>query len=114
MPVNRIAGTGASIPNLKKAQRENWAPIFTDEASFREPRTMGRLSEAGERWIYTTCLCFALELGEQKQSGIQYKYSALAEGCEGACRYPVADSRQRFAARRGDAARISFRAVHGM
>jgi hypothetical protein len=38
-------------------------------------RTIGRLSQACERWIYTTCLCFALELDEQKRSGFHYQYS---------------------------------------
>jgi hypothetical protein len=38
-------------------------------------RTIGRLSRVCERWIYTTCLCFALELEEQKQSGFHYQYS---------------------------------------
>jgi len=40
-----------------------------------EFRTVGRLSRVCERWIYTTCLCFALELEEQKQSGFRYQYS---------------------------------------
>jgi hypothetical protein len=38
-------------------------------------RTIGRLSQVCERWIYSTCLCFALELEEQKQSGFHYQYS---------------------------------------
>jgi hypothetical protein len=38
-------------------------------------RTIGRLSQVCERWIYSTCLCFALELAEQKQSGFHYQYS---------------------------------------
>lgn len=38
-------------------------------------RTVGRLSQACERWIYTTCLCFALDLEEQKRSGFHYQYS---------------------------------------
>ena len=38
-------------------------------------RTIGRLSQACERWIYTTCLCFALDLEEQRQSGFHYQYS---------------------------------------
>jgi hypothetical protein len=38
-------------------------------------RTIGRLSQACERWIYTTCLCFALELEEQRRSGFHYQYS---------------------------------------
>ncbi len=36
-----------------------------------EPQTIGRLSQICERRIYTTCLCFALELEEQKQSGFR-------------------------------------------
>lgn len=38
-------------------------------------RTIGRLSQVCERWIYTTCLCFALDVDEQKRSGFQYQYS---------------------------------------
>lgn len=38
------------------------------------PRTIGRLSRVCERWIYTTCLCFALDLDEHKQSGFHYQY----------------------------------------
>jgi len=37
--------------------------------------TIGRLSQVCERWIYTTCLCFALSLDEQQQSGFHYQYS---------------------------------------
>jgi hypothetical protein len=40
-----------------------------------EKRTIGRLSQACERWIYTTCLCFALDLEEQKRSRFHYQYS---------------------------------------
>jgi hypothetical protein len=39
------------------------------------PRTIGRLSQVCERWIYTTCLCFVLELEEQKRSRFHYQYS---------------------------------------
>jgi hypothetical protein len=38
-------------------------------------RTIGRLSRVCERWIYTTCLCFALELEERKRSRFHYQYS---------------------------------------
>ena len=37
-----------------------------------EPRTVGRLSEVCERWIYRSCLCFALDFEEQKRSGFRY------------------------------------------
>ena len=39
------------------------------------PQAIGWLSQVCERWIYTTCLCFALELEEQKRSGFRYQYS---------------------------------------
>jgi hypothetical protein len=37
--------------------------------------TAGRLRQLCERWIYTTCLCFALDLDEQKKSTFHYQYS---------------------------------------
>ncbi len=40
-----------------------------------EPLTIGRLSQVCERWIYTTCLCFALDREEQQRSGFHYQYS---------------------------------------
>jgi hypothetical protein len=40
-----------------------------------EQRTIGRLSQVCERWIYTACLCFALDLEDQKRSGFHYQYS---------------------------------------
>ena len=40
-----------------------------------EQRTVGRLRRVCERWIYTTCLCFALDLDEQRHSGFSYQYS---------------------------------------
>jgi hypothetical protein len=40
-----------------------------------EARAIGRLNQVCERWIYTTCLCFALDLEEQKQSRFHYQYS---------------------------------------
>jgi hypothetical protein len=40
-----------------------------------EQRTVGRLREVCERWIYSTCLLFALDLEEQKRSAFEYQYS---------------------------------------
>jgi hypothetical protein len=37
--------------------------------------TIGRLSQVIDRWIYTACLCFALDLDEQRRSGFVYDYS---------------------------------------
>lgn len=39
--------------------------------------TAGRLRQLCERWIYTTCLCFALDLEEQKRSAFSYNYSVF-------------------------------------
>ena len=39
------------------------------------PSTIGQLRQVCERWIYSTCLHFALSADEQSQSGFQYDYS---------------------------------------
>jgi hypothetical protein len=39
------------------------------------PAAIGRLYQVCERWIYSSCLCFALDLAEQKKSGFHYQYS---------------------------------------
>lgn len=36
---------------------------------------VGRLVQVCERWLYSTCLCFALELNEQQKCGFHYSYS---------------------------------------
>jgi hypothetical protein len=40
-----------------------------------EPQTEGRLRQVCNRWIYSTCLIFGLDLEEQERSGFQYQYS---------------------------------------
>jgi hypothetical protein len=40
-----------------------------------EQRTIGRLSQVCDRWIYSACLCFALDLEEQRLSTFHYQYS---------------------------------------
>ena len=40
-----------------------------------DKRTIGRLSQVCERWIYSTCLCFALDSEERAESGFHYQYS---------------------------------------
>jgi hypothetical protein len=37
--------------------------------------TIGRLRQVCERWIYSACLCFVLDLAEQERSRFQYDYS---------------------------------------
>ena len=36
---------------------------------------LARLSQVIDRWIYTACLCFGLDLDEQRRSGFGYAYS---------------------------------------
>jgi hypothetical protein len=40
-----------------------------------QPGTIGRLSQVIDRWIYTACLCFGLDLDDQRRSGFGYGYS---------------------------------------
>lgn len=40
-----------------------------------QPGTIGRLSQVLDRWIYTACLCFGLDLAEQERSRFRYSYS---------------------------------------
>jgi hypothetical protein len=39
--------------------------------------TVGRLSQVCDRWIYTACLCFGLDLDDQQRSGFRYHYSVF-------------------------------------
>jgi hypothetical protein len=38
---------------------------------------IGRLGQACDRWIYSACLCFGLDLAEQRASGFRYAYSVF-------------------------------------
>jgi hypothetical protein len=42
-----------------------------------QPATIGRLTQVCDRWIYTACLCFGLDLDEQERSGFSYSYSVF-------------------------------------
>ena len=39
------------------------------------PTAIGRLSQVCDRWIYSACLCFGLDLAEQERSGFHYSYA---------------------------------------
>jgi hypothetical protein len=39
------------------------------------PGTVGRLSAVIDRWIYTACLCFGLDLADADRTGFHYSYS---------------------------------------
>jgi hypothetical protein len=40
-----------------------------------QPAMIGRLTQVCDRWIYTACLCFGLDVDEQERSGFGYGYS---------------------------------------
>ena len=40
-----------------------------------DDKAIGRLSQVCERWIYSACLCFALDSQEQERTGFHYQYS---------------------------------------
>ena len=39
--------------------------------------TIGRLTQLCDRWAYSSCLCFALDLEEQSRSKFRYRYSVF-------------------------------------
>lgn len=38
---------------------------------------IGRLTKACDRWLYSSCLCFALDLAEQERTQFHYRYSVF-------------------------------------
>lgn len=40
-----------------------------------QPAAIGRLGQVCDRWIYSACLCFGLDLAEQDISGFRYDYT---------------------------------------
>lgn len=43
--------------------------------ALRQEDAIGCLSQVCERWIYSTCLCFALSTEERERSGFRYEFS---------------------------------------
>src|SRR6202140_316868 len=42
-----------------------------------EESAIGRLRQVCDRWLYSTCLCFGLDLEDQERSGFCYQYSTF-------------------------------------
>ena len=40
-------------------------------------RITGQLAAVCDRWVYSSCLCFGLDVEEQQRSGFRYQYSCL-------------------------------------
>jgi len=43
--------------------------------TLRAAHAVGRLTKVCDRWLYSACLCFALDSDEQKRTQFQYQYS---------------------------------------
>lgn len=43
--------------------------------TLRAEHAIGRLTKVCDRWLYSSCLCFALDLAEQERTGFHYEYS---------------------------------------
>jgi hypothetical protein len=53
----------------------NAAGLATVAETLSEARTVGRLTQVCERWIYSACLSFVLDSEEQRQSEFRYHFS---------------------------------------
>jgi hypothetical protein len=53
----------------------DFAAVNRVAARLHQENAIGGLRELCERWIYSTCLCFALTHEEQKRIGFAYQYS---------------------------------------
>jgi len=73
----------ATRQNIDFVKEENCFTHVSDAAGLariadtmiRSSADVGRLVQACERWIYSSCLCFALDLAEQQRTGFRYSYS---------------------------------------
>jgi hypothetical protein len=52
----------------------DFAAVNRVAARLHQENAIGRLRSLCERWIYTTCLCFALTHEQQKRIGFAYQY----------------------------------------
>jgi hypothetical protein len=55
----------------------DFAAVNRVAARLHQENAIGRLRQLCERWIYSTCLCFALTHEEQKRIGFAYHYSVF-------------------------------------
>ncbi len=73
---------GATKRHLTFTKEDNCFTQIADAAdlariadTLSEARTVGRLVQVCERWIYSACLCFGLGINEQERTGFHYAYS---------------------------------------
>lgn len=60
-------------------QISNPAALARIADTLSDPGTIGRLRQVADRWIYSACLCFALSLDEQQQSGLRTSTPTIGE-----------------------------------
>ena len=71
----RSAGVGYTKEGNCFTQVSNPERLAQIADTFSQPGGIGRLSQVIDRWIYSACLCFGLNIDEQQQGGFRYDYS---------------------------------------
>src|ERR1700730_5152917 len=64
-----------AVLDLIDATIVNVAGLAKIADTLSESLAIGQLRQVCERWIYSSCLCFALDSEEQERSRFQYQYS---------------------------------------
>jgi DNA-binding transcriptional ArsR family regulator len=79
---HEYVAAAAQAQGLGFAKESNCFTRITDPTglaqvadTLSQPATIGRLAQVCDRWIYSACLCFGLDLAEQDRSGFRYGYS---------------------------------------
>jgi hypothetical protein len=79
---HEYAGCQARKAHLSFAKESNCFTHINNPArlakiadTLAEERAVRRLTQVCEHWIYSTCLCFALDSDEQERTGFHYSYS---------------------------------------
>lgn len=81
-------------------------------AKLQEDTTVARLREICERWIYSSCLCFALTQEEQQRSHFVYQYSVFQLELSRNLLFQRGDSMDEVYQKLIDRTRSNFRIEH--
>ena len=78
----------AAVAGIDIAKEGNCFIRFADPGRLAQladtlshPGITGRLARLIDRWIYSACLCFGLEVAQQEHSGFRYSYSVYQLEC---------------------------------
>jgi hypothetical protein len=79
---HEYVAAAARAADIRFAKEGNCFTAVSDPAglaqladTLSQPATIGHLTQVCDRWIYTACLCFALDLDAQQRSGFVFGYS---------------------------------------